>query len=130
MNKVVAHPKTGEVLTINPKSGWGTFRVDSSQRVIENGVFRIAKRTAFISVAPDQIENFDLKVGESLPGIIQKQRSATPLYETHKPAINPSTGEVMPYYLHFELIADANAPSFVELTPETIPSAEEVNAPV
>ena len=48
MIKVTAHPKTGEVLTINPENGWGTFRLDSEQRVIENGIFSYCQKNCIL----------------------------------------------------------------------------------
>lgn len=114
--KVVAHPETGNVITPssnNPE--YGTFRVDSENRSLENGFVNISKRSAFIRGRISDLEQLGLTAGKVLPGRIQKRESFDPFYDDQDPKINPTTGEVVltdgkQTYLEFVYTSDAKAP--------------------
>lgn len=112
---VIAHPETGNVITPssnNPE--YGTFRVDSIDKSLENGFVNINKRSAFIRGRITDLSSLDLKAGQTLPGKIQKQESFDPFYDGQEPKINPTTNEVVltdgkETYLQFEYTANAKA---------------------
>ena len=113
---VIAHPETGLVITPssnNPE--YGTFRVDSENRSLENGFVNISKRSAFIRGRIVDLETLGLKAGQTLAGKIRRKESFHPFYEGQEPKINPTTKEVVltdgqETYLEFEYTADAKAP--------------------
>jgi hypothetical protein len=115
---VVAHPTTGQVITPSTKNPeWGTFRVDSVNTSMENGIVNVSKRSAFIRGKISDIEALNLKAGQTLVGKIVKRESFEPFYEGQDPKIYPS-GENMGQpvltngqktYLEYVYSADHNA---------------------
>lgn len=113
--KVIAHPESGNVITPSSRNPeYGTFRVDSENRSLENGFVNISKRTAFIRGKISDLETLGLRAGQVLPGRIQKRESFDPFYEDQEPKINPSTQEVVltngqESYLEYVYTSDAKA---------------------
>ena len=113
--KVVAHPATGAVVTPSTKNpAWGTFRVDTENVSMENGMFNKSKRSAFIRGKIEDLNSAGLTVGKVLPGKIIKRERFEPFYEGQPAKINPSSGEIMltngmETYIEFVYTQDANA---------------------
>lgn len=113
--KVIAHPESGNVITPSSKNPeYGTFRVDSENRSLENGFVNISKRTAFIRGKISDLETLGLRAGQVLPGRIQKRESFDPFYDDQEPKINPSTNEVIltngqESYLEYVYTSDVKA---------------------
>lgn len=96
MVKVIAHPETSLVITPsvnNPE--YGTFRVDSEHKSLENGFVNIQKRSAFIRGRVSDLTQLGLVAGMKLPGNIIKKESFDPFYESQPAKINPQTKEVI-----------------------------------
>lgn len=116
--KVVAHPETGAVVTPSTKNPlWGTFRVDTENVSMENGIFNKSKRSAFIRGKIEDLNAAGLTVGKILPGKIIKRESFEPFYEGQPAKINPSNGETvltngMQTYIEFVYTQDANATDY------------------
>lgn len=112
---VVAHPESGNVITPssnNPE--YGTFRVDTVNKSLENGFVNISKRSAFIRGRITDLESLGLSANQTLPGKIQKMESFEPFYEGQEPKINPTTQEQVLTdgkisYIQFEYTSDAKA---------------------
>ena len=132
--KVVAHPETGAIITASTKNPeWGTFRVDSENVSMENGILNLSKRSAFIRGKIEQLNQLGLKAGQSLPGKIVKRESFAPFYEGQNPKINPSNGETVltngrPSYIEFVYSANPDAPDTWVGEDTTAVSAEVANA--
>lgn len=132
---VVAHPVSGEVITAsvnNPE--FGTFRVDSVEKIFNGRFFNPSKRTAFIHGKIEDLATLNLKAGMKLPGRIKKVESFQPFYDGQEPKINPTTGEIVltdgePTYLEYSYVQDANALDvFVEPDAATVAPAEVLEA--
>lgn len=114
--KVVAHPSTGEVITASTKNPeWGTFRVDSENISMENGIFNKSKRSAFIRGKLEDLKSLGLKADQSLLGKIIKRESFEPFYVGQPAKINPQTMQTVltngkETYIEFAFTADVNAP--------------------
>ena len=92
--KVVAHPETGAVITINAnKPEFGNIRVDQTIVSMENGFLNKSNRTAFIAGKIEDLKALDLKAGSTLDGKIIRKESFEPMYEGQSAKINPSTDE-------------------------------------
>lgn len=132
--KVVAHPETGAIITPSTKNlEWGTFRVDSENISMENGILNLSKRSAFIRGKIEQLNQLGLKAGQSLPGKIVKRESFEPFYEGQPAKINPTTNEVVltngrPTYIEFVYSANAESPDVWVGQDTKAVSAEVANA--
>jgi len=112
--KVVAHPTLGTVVTPSRKEGFGTIRVDSVNKSMENGYLNIQKRTAFIHGKMEDLESLGLRADQVLRGKIIKKESFEPFYEGQNPKINPTTQEVIltngqETYLEYSYTEDTTA---------------------
>lgn len=116
---VAKHPETGNIITPSTKNvEWGSIRVDSKSTSMENGILNISNRSAFIRGKIKDLESLDLKEGQKLTGLIQKQESFQPFYEGQDPKINPTTEEIVlkdgrETYLQYVYTSDINAPTDV-----------------
>lgn len=89
-----SHPTTALVITPSTKNvEFGTIRLESEQNVFSNGFMNVSKRTAFIRGKITDLEQVFKSAGQMFPGKIVYKQSFTPLYEGHKPKINPTTKE-------------------------------------
>ena len=112
---VVAHPKTGLVITPSKKNtDWGTVRLDQEKVVINNGLMVKQRRTAFlrgeIAVLEEQGFTEDSADSKQIGTIIRKE-SFKPFFEDQEPKMNPETEELVlkdgkPVYLEFEFTKD------------------------
>lgn len=134
---VVAHPTTNLVITPSTKNPeWGTFRVDSKNVSMENGILNINSRSAFVRGKLEDLAQLSLSAGQVLPGKIVKRESFDPFYENQPSKINPTTKEVVltngkPTYLEFVYSADPDALDvWVGDTPATLAAkaAKELEA--
>lgn len=114
--KVVAHPTTGLVVTPSTKNPlWGTFRVDSENVSMENGIMNRSKRSAFIRGQLLDLNSLGLKADQALPGKIIKRESFEPFYVGQPAKLNPTTMQVVltngrETYIEFAYTEDVNAP--------------------
>ena len=91
-----SHPVTNLVITPstnNPE--WGTVRLESEQVTFANNVMNKNKRVAFIRGEIKNLEQVFKKAEQPFQGKIIYRNSFTPLYEGHKPKINPTTQEAV-----------------------------------
>lgn len=91
MVTLMSHPTTNLVITPstnNPE--WGTVRLESEQTTFANNVMNKNKRVAFIRGEIKNLEQVFKTAGQFFPGKIVYRNSFTPLYEGHKPKINPT----------------------------------------
>ena len=102
--KVVAHPETGEVITLFTKTDsmgnektYGRVRIDSVEISVVDGFVSPKRRTAFVTLTQEAVELLKDHIQEGKPypidGKIMVVESTFPQYEGHEPKINPSTGE-------------------------------------
>lgn len=94
MVTLMSHPTTNLVITPstnNPE--WGTVRLESEQTTFANNVMNKSKRVAFIRGEIKNLEQVFKNAGQLFQGKIIYRNSFTPLYEGHKPKINPRTQE-------------------------------------
>jgi len=102
--KVVAHPETGEVITLFTKVDshgeekvYGKIRVDDIVLTMNNNFVMQQRRTAFITLAEEAIQVLApyIKEGKPYPmeGKIIVKESLEPFYEGQTPKVNPSTDE-------------------------------------
>ena len=134
MVKIVANPKTNEVITPSVKNPlFGTFRVDSEQVSMENGFMNVQKRTAFIRGKLEDLQRANLADGKSLRGQIVRKESFTPFYEgqdckrypdSHANSGEPVLTQGRETYLEFAYTADESAPSDVWISEESLASEE------
>lgn len=89
-----SHPTTNALITpsVN-KPEWGTVRLSSEQTVFSNNMMNKSTRSAFIRGKIVELEQVFKTAGQIFPGKIIYKNSFTPLYEGHKPKINPTTKE-------------------------------------
>lgn len=122
---VAKHPETNQVITASTKNKeWGTIRLESETVSIVNNMLTKRKRSAFINGKLTDLKAMNFKEGDILPGIIQKQESFNPFYETQSPKTNPTTGEVVltdgkETYINFLYVADSSQPIDVWISNET-----------
>ncbi len=91
-----SHPTTNLVITPsanNPE--WGTVRLESEQVTFANNVMNKNKRVAFIRGEIKNLEQVFKSAEQPFSGKIIYRNSFTPLYEGHKPKINPTTKEAV-----------------------------------
>ena len=94
MVTLCAHPTTSAIITPSTKNvEYGTIRLESEQTVFSNNMMNKSKRTAFIRGKIVELEQVFKTVGQIFPGKIIYKNSFVPLYEGHKPKINPTTKE-------------------------------------
>jgi len=96
MVTLMSHPTTNLVITPstnNPE--WGTVRLESEQTTFANNVMNKNKRVAFIRGEIKNLEQVFKNAGQFFPGKIVYRNSFVPLYEGHKPKINPTTKEAV-----------------------------------
>jgi hypothetical protein len=100
--KVVAHPETGQVITLFNKMSatgeekiYGRVRIDETTLVLNDGFIRPQRRTAFVTLdeAAMQILTPYIKEGNPYPmeGKVVVKESLKPHYEGQTPKINPTT---------------------------------------
>ena len=127
MVTLMSHPTTALVITPSTKTvGFGTIRLESEQTVFNNGFMSVSKRTAFIRGKITDLEQVFKTAGQVFPGKIVYKNSFAPLYEGHKPKINPTTKEPVltdGKMTYFESIytEDSNAVDFWA-TPAVVPA--------
>ena len=94
MVTLMSHPTTALVITPSTKNvEWGTIRLESEQTVFANNIMNKSKRVAFIRGKIVDLEQVFKTAGQIFPGKIIYKHSFTPMYEGHKPKINPTTKE-------------------------------------
>lgn len=100
--KVVAHPKSGEVITMfegKDKKNYGRVRVDSTQLTVNNNMTVVSRRTAFITLTEQALEILaeNIKAGEAYPisGKLVVRETLTKSYETQEPKTRGEGGDVI-----------------------------------
>ena len=130
--KVVAHPETGAVITINAdKPEEGTMRVDQSVVSMEGGYLNKRTRTAFINGKVKDLKELGLKDGSTIDGKIVYSETFEPMYAKHKVKINPTTKEevlVNGKNVYLEATFTANLSAQDSLVRATSVVAEAVSA--
>ena len=127
--KIYAHPETKALFTPTSNPDYMKCRVESEEIVLNNGVMRLQKRTAFPLVetkVADYLTKSGLKSGSTFPvnGKIVRKLTSEPQYDNQQPVINPSTGEVMDYFQTYTFTSDQHAQDVDERIEEVV--AEEV----
>ena len=133
---VVAHPKTGEVITNFDKNGktYGTVRVDETFLAVENGYTSMKKRTAFITIGDDVLAFMSPLIKADAPypleGKIVVTESFEPFYEGQEAKMNPTTEEFIRVdgklvYRNSDFTTDLNASD--SLLRNSAPSNEVVS---
>ncbi len=118
---VIAHPETGEIVTAFTAKGtgkkFGKIRVDAVTLEVNNGFSSFAKRSAFITVDEetiDQMLEMNLIIeGQPypVPGKIVVRESTKPFYAGQEPKTKGKGGAVilsggMPVYRDTEFVTD------------------------
>lgn len=94
--KVVKHPETGNVITVNVnKPEYGTIRLDQKTVSMENGFLNKTNRTVFIGGTVEDLTSMNYKDQQVIAGKIIRKESFTPFFEGQSPKINPSTQEII-----------------------------------
>lgn len=130
---VAVHPTTGAVVTESTKKpGWGRIRLDFEYTSFSNGIIGAKKNSAFLSGKLEDLAQF--KVGQRIPGIVQRQTSFRVFWVGQEPVINPETREVAlkngkEYYQNNVFMEDASQPKevFIE-NPMNVEVEEEVES--
>ena len=123
---VGAHPETGELVTLYTKVDkatgeevtYGRVRIDETKRVNNNGFMSLAKRSAFVTLNAEILEEIAPLLVEGQPypdeGKIIVIETFEPQYDKHTPKINPTTKQYVkvndkPVYMQQIFTFDMNA---------------------
>lgn len=133
---VVAHPETGDIITMFKTEGgedYGKIRVDQVELVVVKNFSRFSKKSAFITVSGEDalILQGILKEGEPYPieGHIVVTESTTPSYEGQNPKTKGKDGAVIlsngrPVYRDTEFTTDFERKDILVISDEN-----KVNTP-